>query len=375
MIPPHLIKTSSGFDGGNFQVLLAVTKKLNYSFEIDASNIGTGSYRNGTWTGMTGSVYYKKADLCILNSASLERHDILDFVYIASDHIEFGTRLPSIYIKWQTVVYPFTTELWGLLGCCFVGTAILLHLELHLRSEFNNYYCTNSGLLITYKIMMDQSSELKGFSEKFKIFLGLWMLCYLVIGSAYKSDLVSFFSTQAEEEVPEDFDQLDLHQEYSIVFNYLGGTSYNYFNKSRDGVATHILPRVISFERDPGKCILEAVLNSKTVCISFHTPLKTVIARNVSLPGIAESIVLISRPIRSFSTGFAFQKKSVLTDDFAGLVGRLRDAGMPGKWRENIYAYFMHRGKLWIKSKNSKLLYQTLVRIWEERKRPKLHKE
>ncbi|CAG7830253.1 unnamed protein product [Allacma fusca] len=353
LIAPHFITTSEGYGGGNYRILQAIFSKLNYSCEIDSTVVGTGTYRNGTWTGMTGAVLYKKADIGILVSASMQRHPLIDFVYLAPDSIQFITKSPNFYVKWEAVIYPFSSGVWILLGLSFMGVALVLRIELKTKD--------NSTLAVEapYKTLLDQGYSLKS-QCRLNVFLEIWMLFSIVLGTTYKSDLVSYFSSQGKESIPHDFHQLDMMKEYSIEFNFLAGTAYNYFTNARNGTAKNLVKRFNRLERSTAKCTMASILKTKPVCIGFYTTLRTYIARNLSLSGISDDIVFVSEPIVSFSSGYALRKNSIYTQDFSGLVGRLRDAGLPAKLKRDVYDKCTEEGKKWIQGQNSNRMYQEL---------------
>ncbi|CAG7838352.1 unnamed protein product [Allacma fusca] len=364
LITPHFIKTPEGYGGGNFRILQAIFSKLNCSYEIDSTVVGTGTYRNGTWTGMTGAVLYKKADIGMLVAASMKTYHLIDFVYVAPDSIQFITRSPNFYVKWEAVIYPFSSGVWILLGLSFMGVALVLRIELRTKDN------STLAVEIPYKTLLDQGYSLKS-QCRLNSFLGLWMLFCIVLGTAYKSDLTSYFSSQGKEPIPHDFHELDMMKEYSIDFNFLGGIAYNYFMNARNGTAKNLMKRFNKVERSNSKCTVAFILKSKTACIGFYTTLRTYMARNLSLSGISDDIVFISEPIVSFSSGFAFQKHSIYTPDFAGLVGRLRDAGLPAKLKRDVYDKCAKEGKKWIQGQNSNLMYQELKNIEQNMQRNK----
>ncbi|CAG7823146.1 unnamed protein product [Allacma fusca] len=311
---------------------------------------------------MTGAVLHEKADIGILVSASMQRYPLIDFVYLAPDSIQFITKSPNFYVKWEAVIYPFSSSVWILLALSFIGVALILSIELH-----NN--CT-LAIEIPYRTLLDQGYNLKS-QCRLNVFLAIWMLFSIVLGTTYKSDLVSYFSSQGKESIPHDFHQLDMMKEYSIEFNFLAGTAYNYFTNARNGTAKNLVKRFNRLERSTAKCTIASILKTKTVCIGFYTTLRTYIARNLSLSGTSDDIVFVSEPIVSFSSGFALRKNSIYTQDFSGLVGRLRDSGLPAKLMRDVYDKCTEEGKKWIQGQNSSRMYQELKIIEQNIQRKK----
>ncbi|CAG7733696.1 unnamed protein product [Allacma fusca] len=359
-IAPHLILDSHGViqGGGKFTIMQTIAYHLNYSVQIDPRGRGTGIFKNGTWTGMTGAVYYRQVDFALLTSASVHRYGIVDIVCISPDSIVFVAKNPQIQIQWRTIFHPFSLGLWAAFGLSFLSITIVFYLVM--RGE--NWSNISSNIFSPYRIALEQGCDLE-LPNLGKFLLSLWIFFILIMGTGYRSDLVAHFSFPVLEETPKDFNELSARKDYRIVFNYLSGTSFNYFQTTKSGAPKSLFRR---FELQPAsvKCIIAASLNRNTACISWETPMKTRIAGNLSLPGGSKPLVYMSKPLVSFYTGFALQKNSILTDDFSRLVGILRDVGLVTKWDDDVYNNASILGKEWIRGeKDIALPYRALVQF------------
>ncbi|CAG7718448.1 unnamed protein product [Allacma fusca] len=356
-IVPHLTLDSHGViqGGGKFTIMQTIANHLNYSVQLDSRGRGTGIFKNGTWTGMTGAVYYRQVDLALLTSASVQRYGVVDIVCISPDSILFVAKNPQIQIQWRTIFHPFSLGLWAAFGLSFLSITIVFYLVM--RGE----NCSNisSCIFSPYRIALEQVCDLK-LPTLGKFLLSLWIFFILIMGTGYRSDLVAHFSFPVLEETPKDFNELSARKDYRIVFNYLSGTSFNYFQTTKSGAPKSLFRR---FELQPAsvKCIIAASLNRNTACISWETPMKTRIAGNLSLPGGSKPLVYMSKPLVSFYTGFALQKNSILTDDFYRLVGILRDVGLVTKWDDDVYNNASVLGKEWIRGEKESEVYKGLV--------------
>ncbi|CAG7831149.1 unnamed protein product [Allacma fusca] len=356
-IVPHLTLDSQGEiqGGGKFTIMQTIANHLNYSVQIDPKGRGTGIFKNGTWTGMTGAVYYRQVDLALLTSASVQRYGIVDIVCISPDSILFVAKHPQVKVQWRAIFHPFSLELWAAFGLSFLVISVTLYVALKEKHWRN----ISSSIFSPYRIALEQVCNLK-VPALGKFVLSLWVFFMLIMTTGYRSDLVAHFSFPVLEDSPKDFNELSAREDYRIVFNYLSGTSFNYFQTTRSGAPRSLFKR---FVLQPGsvKCILAASLDRNTACISWETPMKTRIAGNLSLPGGSKPLVYMSKPLVSFYTGFALQKNSILTEEFSRLVGILRDVGLVTKWDNDVYNNASILGKEWIRGQNESEVYKGLV--------------
>ncbi|CAG7833054.1 unnamed protein product, partial [Allacma fusca] len=331
-----------------------IAKHMNYSVQMDPKGRGTGNFENGTWTGMTGAVYYRQVDLALLTSASVQRHGVVDIICVSPDTVMFVVKNPQVQIQWRVIFHPFSLELWAAFGLSFLLITIAFYLVLREK------YCSNisSSIFSPYRIAMEQGCDLK-LPTLGNFLLSLWGFFMLIMGTGYRSDLVAHFSFPVLEDTPKDFNELSLRKDYRIVFNYLSGTSYNYFQTTKSGAPKSLFSR---FELQPSsvKCLLAASLTQNTACISWGTTIKTAIASNLSLPGGSKPLVYISKTLVSFYTGFALQKNSILTEEFSRLVGILRDVGLVTKWDNDVFNNASILGKEWIIGQNDSEVYKDL---------------
>ncbi|CAG7638499.1 unnamed protein product, partial [Allacma fusca] len=108
------------------------------------------------------------------------------------------------------------------------------------------------------------------------------MLAMVVLTNCYRTDLIKYFSFPDYEKVPEDFHELDGMKDYTVIFNFVGGTSFQYFNGATNGVVQRIRERFVHEPSSP-TCIVTGVIVSKTVCVSWANLIGPVISKNLSL--------------------------------------------------------------------------------------------
>ncbi|CAG7730344.1 unnamed protein product [Allacma fusca] len=312
-IQPYLFLRSDGtISGGTlYKLTVNLERAFNFSTTTDVNASGVGLCRQGKWTGMTGGVFYRQYDIAQIISVNMARYGIIDTTYFQHDWIQFVTGIPKLKIR-------------------------------------KHKYSVRHAIMITYQITLDQGFNIQ-IPTRVKFLSVSWMLGMVVLTNCYRTDLIKYFSFPDYEKVPADFYELDDMKDYHVVFNFIGGTSFQYFNGATNGVVKSLRER---FVREPSTptCIMGAIIVSKTVCVSWGNLIEPVISKNLSLPGTTKSLALISDPLVSFSQGFGFAKNSIYTDTFTRIIGYVRNSGLVDKYKQEAYYNVSLTGKAWVKS-------------------------
>ena len=244
-ILPHIVLDSKRniIGGGHYTILTSILRHLNRTWCFDLKGGGTGVFKNGTWTGMTGAVLYGTADVSLLTSATAERYKVIDIVWVGPDSVLFVTRLPQLTVEWKAIWYPFSAILWALFGLAFGAVCGTMWTLLRL-SNFHGESLYIS-LIIPYQITLDQGFDIR-IPTEVKLLGALWMYFILVMSTAYKSDLISYFTFPQEEEIARTFAQLDLRKDYSVQFNYFAGNFLQLFLQVDQGTTEEFASKVNS---------------------------------------------------------------------------------------------------------------------------------
>ena len=340
----HKNGTISG--GTHYMVLTTIANKYNFSVDIDPTARGTGiKLKNGTWTGTTGGVYYRKYDIGLLVSSNLARFAVIDIAFIQRDAVQFITKCPEVRTHFASLFFPFQPAVWAFFLLSFFATAAMGYLLLQRSSSRDKGYY---AVFIPYQIALDQGFQIS--LPKGMTFIStIWMFSMVVITTSYRSDLIRYFSFPSLAEVPEDVYDLDRMKHYTINLHYTGGTAFQYLEGATNGVVKRIRQR-IQLQPDAEKCLLSAVNEADTVCISWDMLSRPHIAKNLTVLGGSAPCIITSRPIVAFPGGFAFQKNSIYTEAFAFATGWMAGSGLAEKWNSDVAQNYTEIGKEWIKS-------------------------
>src|ERR1051325_4156581 len=101
-----------------------------------------------------------------------------------------------------------------------------------------------------------------GNSEPLRIFTIFWLLFALLIGTAYRSKLVTFLAFPDIEEPPKTFEEL-ANSNYHIGLQYIKGAAYQVFKNSKNPTYVKIFQRM-SLEESDVECFLSAGISTST---------------------------------------------------------------------------------------------------------------
>ncbi|CAG7831362.1 unnamed protein product [Allacma fusca] len=359
--PPFFyVDKERNFGGAYYNMLFHVGVKHNFTLNIDyRTPKGSGFYKNGIWNGMTGDVYYRRANVGMFMGLTVERFEIMDMVYVQPAIVRFMTRQPERRVNSMAVFYPFKPLTWLTILLGHIGSSIMLYVILSVKKYRNSL---DQAICIPY-----QSTLSQGFDDRLPIegrfLVAIFLLYMIVISTGYQSDLVSWLALPTLENIPGDFPTLDKRPDYKVIFNYHSGTSYHYFNNARSGFIKNIRQRFI-LEPDIQKCVAKAALEKRTICISWGPVITRAVLSNLTLPGPFQPMVSFCEPAVSFPEGYAFQRNSIFRDSFELLAKFWRDSGLIPRWDSEVYGRFRSKGKMWLKSQKSSELYSKLVDQW-----------
>ncbi|CAG7647048.1 unnamed protein product [Allacma fusca] len=347
---PYMVLRPDGTIAGGTLHKLGVDlgRVFNFSMITHVNATGAGIFRNGKWTGMTGAVLYRQYDMGNIISVNMDRYGVIDTTYFQHDWVQFVTGIPKRKISNGTLLYPFSTGVWLLLILSFASFSMCLTLVYHFGKQKNS---TNHTIMIPYQISLDQGLDIQ-IPNRAKFLTAGWMLAMVVLTNCYRTDLIKYFSFPEYETIPEDFRELDTMKDYDVLFNYIGGTSFQYFNGATNGYVKRIRERFVR-ELDTPTCVVKSAIVSKTACISWANLLGPVISKNLSLPGTSISLAVISDTLISFTQGWGFAKNCIYTDSFTRIFGYVRCSGLMDQYKQEAYYNVSQTGKVWLKSNDT----------------------
>lgn len=354
-VPPyHFIQEvdkngNTVYDGSNVRLFQQSSHFFNYTFELYSEDEAT-SYgvllENGSWTGMVGAVYNGGYDVCLYLGPALIWHSMFDFAGSLSDAaIRFLTEQPISEIKWQAFLHPFQISLWISLLILFLIVLFIILMLLR-WSQFNSSVmpskslCLVESTLLTYKIALEQTVNIP---SGVKIICGAWLIFSIIMGTAYKSQVMSSLTFPFTERPPSTFRELAQNKKYKSNLNNIGGLEVSYF-QSNDSQLIHEIAKTMSYQPIPINCIAKAVLNPKSVCIGWFPFLQYVVAEYASPDTKVMPIYLTGDPVMPTTVSFAFKKHSPYTQGFTPIINSFWESGIYSFWESDVLHIHKNKG-------------------------------
>lgn len=374
-LPPYLWrdKRTGQLHGAHYQLLRAISTTHNCSFTFKTGgHIPTGiKLPNGSWTGMMGGIVHGDADLAAMMGINQIRYEAAEFTqFLHQDVMKFGIAHPKLLVKWDALFSPFKLTLWILITFTFVIFVPLFYFHLFYYQTMNSVKIGSirkrgnsvSSLLyisvmIPFGLAIEQGVVVLKKPQNIRFIAILWLIFTLITGIAYKSHLVGFLSFPNSENIPRSFHDLYLRTGYTLVFNYLGGAGFILFNYSTSEVYKSLTRRFVH-QRSSDKCIVQAAMDQKTVCIGWNLVLNNAMSNNLTLFPQFDPI-LFSTDIAGYAyVGVALRKNSIYTETFTRITSEMRDAGLMQKWLKDISDEDKKVGKEWFSNQRDSPVYK-----------------
>ena len=122
-------------------VLMTLADRYNFSVDVDLTARGTGMLlKNGTWTGTTGGVHYRRYDIGLLVSLSLAGYHAIDMVFVQRDAVQFITKHPQVHTHFSNLSFPLQPPVRAWFLISFLVTAIMVYLLLRRGTKSNKSF-------------------------------------------------------------------------------------------------------------------------------------------------------------------------------------------------------------------------------------------
>lgn len=332
--PPLLYKDENGnFNGVHCLVVAEIAKVTNHSLQLygDIRSPGFGrQLSNGTWTGLVGELVSRRADIAIIGM-SLERLPFVDFP--KSTKIEpfvMCLRNPIGYRPWHALIGRLTPFVWLCLLFTFMTIIVSLKLlGIFVEGKEKKRTSLSAVVLGIFGIFMEQSFPTLEKNTS-KCLLIIWIIFSYLIGTAYRSHLVSFLTFTVKDHVPETFDELYEDTSYSVILYSTLGLELNLFKKSKNSAFKGIGDRMF-LERNATKCLLNAA-TSKTVCLGWQSLMTSVFIKDTD--GKLNNLHFAKKWGSTTWVGAAFKKDSIFTESFGRYIEILRASALMDFWHE-----------------------------------------
>lgn len=354
-VPPyHFIRENDAngkpiYDGSHVRLFHEASLIFNFTYEL-FSDEEAGSYGeilpNGSWTGMIGAVTSETYDLVLYLGPSLIWQPLFDFSgSLSGAAVRFMTPRPTSEIRWQAFLHPFRLTLWVALMALFVFVLISILIVMYvattmLPKKVTRFPPVIATTMMTFAIAMEQTAHIP---RGVRMICGAWLVFSIIIGTAYKSQVMSSLTLPFSEKPPSTYQELAQHKDYKSILNNIGGLEVAYF-QSNDSQLISTIAKTMKYEPVPINCIAKAVLNPKTVCAGWFPFLEYTMAEWASPDAKISSSYISVDPAIQTIVSVAFQKYSPYSQGFAPIINGFWESGIYRVWEGDVLRIHKNKG-------------------------------
>ncbi|KAK7086540.1 hypothetical protein SK128_005979, partial [Halocaridina rubra] len=333
--------TVTPLDSLDFRMLKIFSKKLNFTYEIRAPwDMQWGNpIGNGNWTGIVGTLQHNKADFSTVMAPNSARLAVLGHARAyTADTLVVTSLKPQPLTQYLLVVRPFTADVWiGLVVSILVWSASLWILQklwfLIFGGRSKNLLTSNFyslGILLE-DIPSDPPTNLTG-----QMMVGWWLLFCLIITNSFRSSLVAHLTVQTMTPPIESLQDLvnKDHWSWGIELKMLQGAALNFFKSSTDPVVQEVYQKLEIVGQADG---LQRILKGGFSFLSWSLTIKTEID-SYHTDDFGNTPYYTGKKGSPMLTdfGWGFRRGAAFQRHFGQMMNRLIEAGILGKWKEQI---------------------------------------
>jgi ABC-type amino acid transport substrate-binding protein len=346
--PPFIIKSETDEEGAKvtytegleIKLLRTIAGSLNSTLEYlpPPANDSKWGVRQpcGSWTGLVGDVYYKRADVALASmTATEERKKYLETsITYWSNSVVWIVPRPKFISGWRSLLGIFKPTMWSVVVVAYLLGSVTLcsltHTVLRLREPdvFRNP-CT--CFMATWALSLEMGAHVhpRGLIMRF-VFISLVMYS-LQISTAYKSSLISSLTNPHLEPAILSMKQLANSR---LKFQYTVGLS-DYFNDPADSNMRRIRDS-LRFCDDVTICLKSLALTAETALVSDKSYVEYLIPRLYIDSNGRPLLQPVPQEVLSYHIVMILSKGNLLLERFDERISRIVESGLTVKWARDI---------------------------------------
>jgi len=341
-------------DGTHYRVISEASEKFNYTFESYAPLQSYGTLlKNGTWIGLLSDILYEERNYDVgYNLAHvLIWNDHVDYVATMSQaRVSFVTRHPqSLTLRMTAFLSPFQLSLWILLCLTFFYVSFSIFFCLKFIPSIDNqqvhlstYQILYISCILPYSILMEQGLVIP---PRTKWISALWLLCVMIIGTGYRSNLVSYLSIPLKETIPHDMEELSQRKDYTVTLNVIGVVEKLFFKQTELKRAKEISKR-LKYEEDTSKCVRRALVNpNKEACLGWDQAIFLTTSSSFTLESRIAPLFASPDGFTAVYLTLGIRKDSKYLDGIKSISYAFLESGITQKWQSEVDLLFKEKGQ------------------------------
>ncbi|GBN08972.1 Glutamate receptor ionotropic, delta-1 [Araneus ventricosus] len=193
----RISKSSSVPKGSDIRLLNTLVKTLHFSYEIVRPPDGSWGDLNGTeWTGMIRMLVMDEADVAMSGmTVTYNRYTAVRFsIPYAFDRITFVSKRPSRKAKTWAIFWPYTLQVWMLIGICILIISILMtFLRNALKPPKRRTVQFRDTALYIFQAVLSQGYY-NASETRCRILMTFWWGFCITVVAGYNGSLMSFMA-------------------------------------------------------------------------------------------------------------------------------------------------------------------------------------
>jgi len=346
--PPFIIKSQTDedddevfyTDGLEIQLLRTIAHSLNSTLEYlppPANDSKWGARQPcGSWTGLVGDVYYKRADVALASmTATDERKKYLETtITYWSNSVVWIVPRPKFISGWRSLLGIFKPTMWAVVLVAYLLASVALcsltHTALRLKEpDFYRNPC--NCFMATWSLTLEMGTHVQPRGLIMRVVFICWVMYCLQISTAYKSSLISSLTNPHLEPAILNMKQLANSR---LKFQYTVGL-YDYFNPPADGNMRRIRDS-LQFCDDVTVCLKSLALTAETALVNDKSYVEYLIPRSYIDSNGGPLLQPMPQEVLSYHIVMILSKGNLLLERFDELISRIVESGLMVKWARDI---------------------------------------
>ncbi|GFG32576.1 hypothetical protein Cfor_11649, partial [Coptotermes formosanus] len=291
---------------------------------------------SGSWTGLVGEVFYKKADVAFASmTATDERKLYLDpTITYWSNYVVWIVPRPKFISGWRSLLGIFKPTMWAVVVVAYLLASVslcsLTHTVLRLK-EPALYRNTGSCMLVTWSLSLEMGAHVQPRGLIMRFVFICWVIYCFQISTAYKSSLISSLTNPHLEPAILNMKQLVNSR---LKFEYTTGL-YDYFDDAADANMRQIR-NSLRFCDNVTKCLNRLAVAADTALVSDKTYVEYLIPQQYIDSNGRPVLQAVPQDVLSYHVVMILSKGNVLLERFNVLISRIVESGLMVKWAKDI---------------------------------------
>jgi len=344
--PPFIIQSQAEgdkafyTDGLEIKLLLTIARSLNSTLEYlppPANDSKWGARQNcGSWTGLVGDVYYKRADVALASmTATDERKKYLETtITYWSNSVVWIVPRPKFISGWRSLLGIFKPTMWAVVLVAYLLASVALcsltHTVLRLKEpDFYRNPC--NCFMATWSLTLEMGTHVQPRGLIMRVVFICWVIYCLQISTAYKSSLISSLTNPHLEPAILNMKQLANSR---LKFKYTVGL-YDYFNDPADANMRRIRDS-LQFCDDVTVCLKSLALTAETALVNDKSYVEYLIPRLYIDRNGRPLLQPMPQEVLSYHIVMVLSKGNILLERFDELISRIVESGLMVKWARDI---------------------------------------